>query len=139
MSQHDFPVAEPDGAPQYPPPQYQQYPPASPFQQYPPPPYQQYQQYPTYQQYPGPGQGRSQSTNGLAIASMVLGIVCLYGLGSVLALIFGFVARGQIRDSGGQQKGSGMATAGIILGFVGIGIMVLFVFILAASSSSSGG
>ena len=57
-----------------------------------------------------------QSTNGLSIASLVLGIVWFLGIGSVLAVIFGFVARRQIRASGGRQTGEGMALAGIILG-----------------------
>jgi hypothetical protein len=34
--------------------------------------------------------GQTSSTNGLAVASLVLGIVWLYGIGSILALIFGF-------------------------------------------------
>ncbi len=66
--------------------------------------------YPTWQ--PAP------TTNGLAIASLVLSIVSLLGLGSILAIIFGFVARGQIARSGGRQKGGGLALAGIIIGFV---------------------
>ena len=38
--------------------------------------------------------------------------------GGILAVIFGFVARSQIKRSNGTQRGSGMALAGIILGFV---------------------
>ena len=64
-------------------------------------------------------------TNGLAIASMVLGIVWLYWLGSVLALVFGYIARRQIRERG--ESGDGMAIAGIVLGWVGIGLAVLAV------------
>lgn len=37
-----------------------------------------------------------QKTNSLAIASLVLGIVWIYGIGSILALIFGYQAKGQI-------------------------------------------
>lgn len=49
--------------------------------------------YPTY----GPTLylGRQQ-TNGLAIASLVLGILWLSGLGSFLALIFGYISKRQI-------------------------------------------
>jgi hypothetical protein len=65
------------------------------------------------------------STNGLAIASMVLGIVWIYWLGSILALIFGYVAKGQIDRSEGRQGGRGMAIAGIVLGWVGVGMIVL--------------
>jgi len=65
------------------------------------------------------------TTNGLAIASMVLGIVWLEGLGAILALIFGHVAKREIRDTG--QRGGGMATAGIVLGRVGIvGVLVMW-------------
>jgi hypothetical protein len=63
-------------------------------------------------------------TNGFAIASLVLGIVWIYFLGSILALIFGYVARRQIDESDGLQSGRGMATAGIVLGWIGVGILV---------------
>ena len=75
-------------------------------------------------------QFQTQSTNGLAIASMVLGIVWVWWIGSILALIFGFVARKQIKERG--QKGDGMAIAGIVLGCVGAATLILFI-ILAAS------
>src|SRR5687768_11097018 len=55
-----------------------------------------------------------QRTNGLAIASMVLGILWLYWIGSILALIFGYVAKGQIDRSNGVETGRGMAIAGIV-------------------------
>jgi predicted RNA-binding Zn-ribbon protein involved in translation (DUF1610 family) len=59
-------------------------------------------------------------TNGLAVASLVLGIVWLWGVGSVLALVFGLRARGQIKRSAGRLHGAGLAVAGITLGIVGI-------------------
>ena len=77
-----------------------------------------------------PATGRPKSTNGLAISSMVLGIVWVYWLGSILALIFGYVALGQIRDSGGRQGGRGMAIAGIVLGWVGVGVLTLCIVAL---------
>ena len=43
---------------------------------------------------------------------MVLGIVWVYWIGSILALIFGYIAKGQINESGGRQGGRGMAIAG---------------------------
>jgi len=64
-------------------------------------------------------------TDGIAIASLVLGILWLLGLGSLLALIFGYTARSRIRRSG--AGGSGLALAGIILGWVGIVGAVLVV------------
>jgi len=91
------------------------------------------------QPYPQPGHpyGRSTPTNGMAIASLVLGVLWLYWLGSILALVFGYVARKQIRERG--EAGGGMATAGIVLGWIGIGLGVAFVvlgIVLAASSST---
>jgi hypothetical protein len=75
-------------------------------------------------------------TNGLAIASLVcsiLGFCC--GVGGVLGVIFGFVARGQIKRSGGYQKGSGLALAGIIVGFVFIVLAAIGLLFLLLSSS----
>jgi hypothetical protein len=76
-------------------------------------------------------------TNGMAIASMVLGIVWIAGLGSLLALIFGVMAKNQIDASGGRQSGRGMAVAGIVLGIVGLIGLVLWIILIAAVSSSA--
>jgi len=48
-----------------------------------------------------------------------LGGWLLCGVGSVVAIVLGFVSRNQIKRSWGRQTGSGFATAGIILGFIG--------------------
>jgi len=63
-------------------------------------------------------------TNGSAIVSVVLGVLWFAGIGSLLALVFGYRARREIKNSAGSQKGSGLATAGIILGWIGIAILV---------------
>lgn len=60
------------------------------------------------------------SNSGKAIASLVLGILWLGGLGSILAVVFGVIARKEIKASGGALKGDGMALAGLILGIIGI-------------------
>jgi Domain of unknown function (DUF4190) len=67
---------------------------------------------------------------------MVLGIVWVFGIGSILAVIFGFVGRKQIRESGGRQSGGGMAIAGIVLGFVGIASLVLWIVLVVAVTTS---
>jgi hypothetical protein len=66
-----------------------------------------------------------QPTNGLAVAALVLGIVWAFWIGSALAIVFGHVALGQIRQR--NQSGKGMAVAGLVLGYVGAGTFVLFV------------
>ncbi|MDQ3354543.1 MAG: DUF4190 domain-containing protein [Actinomycetota bacterium] len=63
----------------------------------------------------------------MAIASMVLGIVWIYWVGSILALVFGYIAKRQIAER--NEQGAGFATAGIVLGWVGIGALVLVVVI----------
>ena len=77
----------------------------------------------------GPASG---PTNGLAIASLVLGILWLGGLGAILAVIFGFLAKRQIAQHRGTQSGEGLATAGIVLGFLGIGGLILWIVFLVA-------
>jgi len=74
-------------------------------------------------------------TNGYAIASLVLGIVWLWWLGSVLALVFGQIARNQIIASGGSQTGDGLAIAGIVLGWIGVATFVWFALILGGLSA----
>ena len=77
--------------------------------------------------------------NGLAIASLVCACAgFLFIVPGVLGVIFGFVARSQIRQSGGTQGGDGLALAGIIVGFAWIGLFVILVIVGAASNNSSG-
>jgi hypothetical protein len=100
-----------------------------------PPPFQ--GQYPPYGQVPYYQAPPNAGTNGLAIASLVLGILWIYWIGSILAIIFGYMARKQIAESGGIQQGGGMATAGIVLGWIGVGVMgLMFLFMVVAIGSS---
>nr|WP_275902123.1 DUF4190 domain-containing protein [Brevibacterium zhoupengii] len=46
----------------------------------------------------------------------------------ILAVIFGHVSRGQIKKSG--EEGRGQATAGLIMGYVGIGLGLLGLIII---------
>jgi len=67
-------------------------------------------------------------TSGLAIASLILGIgglTFLPLLGSIVAVILGYMARGEIRRSPGQVTGDGVALVGLVLGWIGIGLTVL--------------
>jgi hypothetical protein len=90
--------------------------------------------------YPG-----APSTNGLAVASLVLGIVGLFVipfLGSVAAVITGHIGRRQIRERG--EAGDGMAVGGLVTGYLGIAIWVAIIvfaiglpLILFASSGTA--
>ena len=72
--------------------------------------------------------------NGLAVASLVCSIVTIFGLGSVLGIVFGFVARHQIRESGGTQRGDGLALAGIIVGFATLALTIVYFAVLGVSA-----
>ncbi len=71
-------------------------------------------------------------TNGLAIASMVCGILSLvffcfcggifFGLPAVIC---GHLALNQLNHPGNQQDGRGMAIAGLVCGYAGIAVFVL--------------
>lgn len=69
-------------------------------------------------------------TSGLATTSLVLGILgvlggwCLFGLPCILAVILGHLALRETRDS--TRSGHGMAVAGLVLGYVFVGPMILF-------------
>lgn len=63
------------------------------------------------------------ATNGTAVASLVLSLIGLLVcpiIFSVIGIILGFVAKSSISASHGREGGDGMATAGIVLGFIGI-------------------
>jgi hypothetical protein len=75
-------------------------------------------------------------TNGLAIAALICGCCgFLLFVPGVLGIIFGFIARGQIKRSNGQQKGDGMAIAGIIVGFAWVALLVLTIAVGATHSN----
>jgi ABC-type phosphate transport system permease subunit len=65
----------------------------------------------------------------MAIASLVMGLIWLYWIGSILALVFGYIAKNQIDRERGRLTGRGMATAGIVLGWLEIGALVLGVVV----------
>jgi hypothetical protein len=108
--------------PPYPPPP-DQPPPYPPYPPYPPPPNQPppypapaNQPYfpPPYPYDPYAQQLAPTKTNGFSLAALILGIIGPLGLGvgSILAIIFGFIGLSQTKD--GTQKGRGMAIAGLI-------------------------
>jgi cytochrome c biogenesis protein CcdA len=69
---------------------------------------------------------RPRPTNVLAIVSLVLSLVsyCVLPIvGAIAGIITGHIAKRQIRETG--EEGSGLATAGIVLGWIHIGLFVL--------------
>lgn len=72
--------------------------------------------------------GAGGATNPLAIASLVLGVLCCTPF-SIGAIITGVMAQQQIKASGGQQKGSELAIAGMILGGLALVLNLIGVFL----------
>ncbi|MGH9668711.1 MAG: DUF4190 domain-containing protein [Terriglobales bacterium] len=68
-------------------------------------------------------------TSPLAIASLILSFFSLFPMIGILAVVFGHISRAQIRKSAGQLKGSGMALAGLILGYGGIAFLVFLLVV----------
>ena len=66
-------------------------------------------------------------TNGNSITALVLGIcgLVVFPPIGILAVIFGNRARREIASR--AEEGSGLATAGVILGWIGIALTALFV------------
>ncbi len=94
---------------------------------------------PAQGQYPGQAQPyprqvqpyqQTPQTDGKAVASLILGILspfCLFALTGIPAVILGHLSRSTIEKSRGRMQGGGMALAGLILGYIGIGFSLLVI------------
>ena len=108
-------------------------PPFAPYSAVPPPPGYQVPAPSPYHAAPPP---QRPTTDGLAVASMVLGILWIYWIGSVLAVIFAGVAIKRINASNGWRTGKGMAVAGLVLGIIALAVLVISIIGVAASRSN---
>lgn len=83
-----------------------------------------------------PYQQAAPTNNTMAIVSLVLGILGLIGvlplIGSIGAIITGIMAKKEIEANPGLYNNDSMAKIGVILGWVGVGLTVLFICIFAA-------
>ncbi len=71
------------------------------------------------------------TTNTLAVVSIVAGVasfVFVPVIGAIVAVITGHMAKGQIRQTG--EGGGGLATVGLILGYVHLALVVLGVLLV---------
>ena len=93
--------------------------------------------------YMQPGMGyAAQRTDGLAIASLVIGIlslVCFFLCAGVVlgptAAIMGFISRQRVATSGGSLGGGSLAIVGLVLGVIGFVASVVWFFIFFASGA----
>ena len=71
-------------------------------------------------------------TSGMAVASMVCGIIGLFLFGIILgplAIIFGCVAKGRISEKPLELQGNCQATAGIVCGILATVVWVVIVIV----------
>jgi Domain of unknown function (DUF4190) len=85
-------------------------------------------------------------TEDKAVISMVLGILSLVSfsiLAGIPAIILGKMSRDNIRANPGRFSGEGMATAGIVMGWISVGLLcgivlvVIIIVVIAALAASS--
>ncbi len=101
------------------------------------------------QQYPYSGVPQAKPNSTMAIISLIagiLGITFVPFLGSIAAVITGYMAKKEIRASNGALAGDGLATAGLVLGWIGValgvigicitGVLIVVPFCLALFASS---
>jgi len=81
--------------------------------------------------YPPQGLPFAPQTSGLAIVSLICGILFFMFPSAVAAIIFGHISRSDIRRSGGRKTGAGIALAGLVLGYIGIAIIPIILIIAA--------
>src|SRR4051812_7659126 len=69
----------------------------------------------------GPGPAYTPPADSKAVLSLVLGIlsIAMCGLTGIPAIVLGFSAKSDIQRSGGMVGGAGLATGGIVTGFIG--------------------
>jgi hypothetical protein len=69
-----------------------------------------------------------------ALLSLVFGVTWVLGIGSVLAVVLGYVGRSQARARG--ERGATVATVGIALGWFGVVLTTLGVIAVSAATRS---
>jgi hypothetical protein len=83
---------------------------------------------PNYPQNPSYLPPSALPTSTMALVSLIAGILGLTlfpVIGSIIAIVTGMQARGETRTNPPRASGDGLATAGIIMGWIGVGLGVL--------------
>lgn len=68
----------------------------------------------------------------MAVGAMIAGILGLFAVpivGSIVGIVLGNLAKKQIAQSQGREGGEGLATAGILTGWIGLGLWVLLIIL----------
>ena len=81
----------------------------------------------------------------VSLISAILGFTFAPVIGTIVALVTGYMARSETRSIPPKASGDGLATAGIIMGWIQVGLFVIgiccaiayFVFFLGIFASSN--
>jgi hypothetical protein len=71
------------------------------------------------------GGARTNPTAVVAFVVSLLGFVCLFGVGGVVGVVLGVLAKGEIRRSDPPEQGGRLATAAVVLGLLQIALCVI--------------
>lgn len=84
-----------------------------------------------------PGGWQAAQNSNKAIASLVCGVLFMCAPASIAAIVLGHLALVDIKRTTGRMTGKGMAIAGLVLGYAGLGLTTLyFAFIFFAVRNS---
>ena len=75
-------------------------------------------------------EGLQRKNSSKAVASLITGVLFFILPSSIAAVVLGHIARREIRKSAGRLQGSGMALAGLIMGYIGLALP--FILIISA-------
>jgi hypothetical protein len=92
-------------------------------------------------EYPNQYTAGMPKTDGLAVTSLVLGILSVTFCNVVTgipAIVCGHIARSRILQSNGAIAGGGLAIAGLVTGYISIGLMVLAIAWIAMMGAAIG-
>lgn len=81
----------------------------------------------------------------VSLVSAILGFTFVPVIGGIVALVTGYLARQETRSIPPRASGDGMATAGIVMGWIQLGLLVVgiccaiayFVFVMTWAASSN--
>ena len=89
--------------------------------------------------WPAPGYGYGyggpwvrRPLNAAAVVAAVVGLLWIYGLASLTAVILGHISLRQIGRSG--ERGRGLAVTGLVIGYLGLALTVVFFTLVAVRS-----
>ena len=72
-------------------------------------------------------------TSGKAIFSLVCGVLFFLPPAAIVAVVFGYLSLSDIRKNAGKLTGKGLAIAGLVLGYVGAALGVMWIVLIGIS------